>query len=826
MTTKKHPRARLGLGIALAVGFGLLSACESSEQKAENHYQSGVELLEKGDVDRAMVEFRNVFRLNGRHEAARTTYARLLRERGNVREAYSQYLLLAEQYPNNLEGRKALAEMALDSGNWEEVERSGTAALALAPDDPAVQAIGVTLAYRQALQSRDQEALAKASADAAALVAAHPDLSIARRILLDGYVRKSDWEGLLASLDEAQKFEPDAADIARMRAAALYQLGRMPELETQLKAMIAANPADAELQKSLITLYMSQKRPAAAEDFLRSRIDPASADPLARQQLVSFIAQIRGRDAARTELEAIIAANPPKAALYRTMLASMDFDAGQRDSAIAALRTIIAEKPEADVLAQARLTLARMLDATGNGVGARAEVEEVLTADKANVEALKLRANWLVDDDRTGDALVALRSALEYAPRDPQVMTLMARAHERDGSRDLMGEMLSQAMIASNRAPAESLRYAAFLEQDGKHLPAEDTLVNALRLQPRNVDLLSALGRVYVAMKDWPRADQIVRTLTEIGSEQATTAANEITARRLAALNQDQELTAFLRDLSAQGTSGAGVDVALIRTSILRGDTEGALQQARALLDRQPDSSEMRFLYASVLASAGKTEESVAAFRALTTEKPQYEPAWAGLYNLLASMRDPEAASVLEAGLAANPLAPTLSWIKAGALEHGGDIEGAIGIYEALYERDSNSPIIANNLASLLATHRADPESLERAYTVARRLRGTKVAAFQDTYGWIAYRRGSYQEALDYLEPAAQGMNDPTVGYHLGMTYAALDRKDRALEVLRGVVAGADAANPPAWLAEAEAAIARLEAPAGAAPAGGSTTGN
>jgi tetratricopeptide (TPR) repeat protein len=63
------------------------------------------------------------------------------------------------------------------------------------------------------------------------------------------------------------------------------------------------------------------------------------------------------------------------------------------------------------------------------------------------------------------------------------------------------------------------------------------------------------------------------------------------------------------------------------------------------------------------------------------------------------------------------------------------------------------------------------------------------VPPFQDTYGWIAYRQGEYQEALEHLEPAAEGLpDDPLVQYHLGMTYRALGRQDDALDQLRRAV--------------------------------------
>ena len=136
---------------------------------------------------------------------------------------------------------------------------------------------------------------------------------------------------------------------------------------------------------------------------------------------------------------------------------------------------------------------------------------------------------------------------------------------------------------------------------------------------------------------------------------------------------------------------------------------------------------------------------------------------------------------LLGAALAAQPASATLRWIQAGELEKAGDIEGAIAVYEAMYAEDSGNIVIANNLASLITTHHDDPESLARATAIVRRLKGTEVPAFQDTYGWIAHRNGNHDEALTYLEPAAAGLpNDAVAQFHLGMTYLALGRTEDA----------------------------------------------
>ena len=157
MPQLRRPRAGL-LRAGLLCAAVALAACESSEERAEGHYQAGLEHLAGGDVDRAMLEFRNVFRLDGFHRDARATYAALLRERGQAGQAFSQYLRLVEQYPEDLEGQRALTELALDAGDWEAVERHAAAAAAIDPDDPSVRAALTSLAYRDAAQADDAAA--------------------------------------------------------------------------------------------------------------------------------------------------------------------------------------------------------------------------------------------------------------------------------------------------------------------------------------------------------------------------------------------------------------------------------------------------------------------------------------------------------------------------------------------------------------------------------------------------------------------------------------------------------------------------------------------
>ncbi len=807
------------LALLLAASFAL-SGCDSAKDRAQKHYLAGMELLKQGDVDRAMIEFRNVFQLDGTNHDARATYAGLLRKRGNLQEAYGQYLRLVEQYPDDLDGNRALAELALNTGNLDDANRFAAATLALAPQDPAAQAVTITLQYRAALRSADDAARKVAAAKAAALIATAPETTLARQIVIDDQVRAKDWPEALAQIDAGLAADPQERSYYPLRIGVLSQLGDNPAIEAQLRNMLTVFPNDATIAPTLVRWYVSQKNLDAAESFLRSRIDPAKPDTAPRLALLQFLTAERGRTTAKAELDQMIAsARPEDRSTYQALHAAYVFEDGNHAAAIAELAALVKDAPPSIAVNEMKVALARMLAADGQMPRAHATVAEILSNDPNQVEAMKLKAGWLIDEDKTGDAQVLLRSALGQAPRDPELMTLMARAYDRDGSRDLAADMLSQAVDASDHAPDTSLRYASLLVQDQKLQAAESVLRDAQRVAPDNLAILSMLGRVHVTQQDWLHCAQDIAALRALASPEATSVADDLEAQQLQAQSHSDDLIAFLNGLSKTGPSGVAVDIAIIRTNVARGDLPAALKHSEDLLARLPDDPSAQLVHATVLGAMGQVDQEIPLLRAMITRNPKLEAVWTELYR--ASLRSGGAkagAAVLTEALAALPDDANLQWAQAAMLERSGNIDGAIAIYEALYAHNSDSPVVANNLASLLASNRSDDASLQRAFTIARRLRGSPIPAFQDTYGWISYRLGNYDAALSNLKPAALGLpKDASVQYHLAMTYAALHDTANALRQFQAASALIDPTNPPPFKADMDAHIGQLT-PATPAP--------
>lgn len=810
---------RMIAAVAIAATVGLLAACDSSEQRAEKYYQSGLEYLEKGDVDRALVEFRNVFKLNGRHREARLAYARAEMKRGNLREAYGQYLRLVEQYPDDLEGRRALAEIAVRSANWGEAKKNIDAVFAMAPNDPQTMVNKTVMDYGKGTEDNDADAMVRAAAQARKLRVDFPDNMMLRRIVIDDLLRQHELDEALTELDQAIALDPEDTPLYATRLSVYAAQNDLDKVEAGLVEMVARFPDAPEMADALVRWYLARGSMDKAEDLLRNRIAEKPEDAQRLLLLIRFLAEQRGPKAATEELSRVIDAGKGSPVL-RSARAGFLFDMGKRDEAIAEMQDILRQEVPAEDRVKIKVGLARMQAVNGNLVAARALVEEVLAEKSDDVEALKLKAGWLILDDNVGEAITLLRSALEVSPRDASVMTLMAQAYERDGNRDLMREMLASAVDASGRAPEESVRYAAFLAADKKLLPAESVLLEALRLSPGSLMLLVPLGQVYIGMEDWNRAGDVARQLGQMSDPAAHSSAEALTAAILSGQKKTAEALDYLEDLASAKDAGLSAKVAVVRAHLENNQIEAAEAYLQELLTHSPKEPTLRFLEASIKAQKGDIEGAAAGYRALLAEDGKRLPVWMALYRLEAANGDrAKAQSTLDEALAVYPAEGELLWAKAGLLEQDGKIEDAIRIYEDLYRQNSANAIVANNLASLLSSHRHDPESLAKAEVIARRLRGSNIAPYQDTYGWIAYLRGNHAEAVKELEPAAQALpDDPTVQYHLAKTYEAMGRKSDALGVYKRVLSLIADENQQEFAIEARKAVENLTAAGVKAP--------
>ncbi|ARE42510.1 TPR domain protein, putative component of TonB system (plasmid) [Rhodovulum sp. P5] len=773
---------RLSPTIVLLSATLALSACQSVEERADKYYQDALTLISEGDIDRAIVELRNALQLEDGHREARLTLADLNEQRGNLQGVYRQYLRLAEFYPDDLDVRLKLAEMAFLGGNRDELERHVAKIEELAPDDPRARVLVAARAYTAAVADNDAAARREAARTVAELMADQPDSIVLHAVQIDDDLREANYSGALAGIDWMIANDPDNLRYYQQRLQVLAQLGDRAGIEAQLGDMVEKFPDNQANKAMLLRFYLSEDRLDDAEAFLRSL---AAAAPLDKAgptiDLIRFLSERRSIEAAQAEIAKAIAERPDPVP-FQVLDAGLDFQAGKRDQAVATLQSVLATAEPSDQTRHIKVTLARMLSSMGNEVGARTLVEEVLAEDPTQVEALKMQAVWLTAADDTDGAINALRTAIDQDGEDAQAMSLMAEAYARAGKPDLARDFLSRAVEASRNAPAESIRYARLLIGEERYLPAEDVLISALRLAPQNPELLTTLGGLYLKMEDYGRAQSVADALRRLGTDASVQAANQIEAERLNRQSGAGDAIAYLEELADGADATFASKLTLLRARLATGDIDGALKLAEQLKAEDPDNPALDFILGATQAASGDLDAAEETYKDLLETDQTRPQVWLELVRLYQRQGYRDAAkSTVDDALANMPDDPKLLWAKASFLEQDGDVDGAIAIYETLYERNSRSAVIANNLASLLSSHRSDPESLERAWTIARRFADTEIPAMQDTYGWILHLRGDSAGALPYLEAAAEGLKtNPLVLYHLGKVYVALDRPAEA----------------------------------------------
>jgi len=807
-------------------GSLLLSGCKSDEEEAESHYSSGIAYLDQGDEDRALIEFMNVFRYSKYHEGALWAYAGILQERGQTAEAFNSYLSLVERHPNSADARLALAELAVATGNWDEVRRQGGALSTLAPEESRTRFILLALDYHAATVARDgaeRDRIASEAADKLDTLRAGgeaPD-GVLLRIAIDHRASGEDAMAALPSIDAALGLDPRAADLNLLKLRILTEAGETEATGDQLRQMVELYPQNAELRQALISWYVAQERFDDAELLLREQAGADTENSSGHLEVIEFLQSMHGPDAARQEIERLRSANEgsENARYYSAMLASMDFEAGQTEAAIAGMHAILDGAEPGPQTRDHQVQLAKMLARTGDEAGARALVGTVLEEDSGHGPALMMRADWLIGADLPEEAILALRTALEKHPRDAEALTLMARAHERNGDTLLMGDRLAMAFEESDAAPAEAMRYARYLLSDGQSTKAASTLEAARARAPGNLDVLSMLSGIYLGDHAWSDAQSIVEGLDAIDTGPARDAALALKVAILEGQGRTGEKLALLKTAVGDDLVETDQDEKRPVSLLVQAHIDaGRIAEARAFLNealaKSPRDYALQLLDANVNVQSGALSLADSGYRSLIDQYPlEEEPVLRLMAVLFASDRESDARIVLKDALERLPDSTNLLSIQADLHERDRNFDEATKLYEALYAQDRENLTLANNLANLLAMEHQDPEDLERAYGIAKRLRGSDVPAHKDTYGWIEFRRGNHQDALRYLTSAAAELEaDPMAQYHLGMVYAKLGHVDDARVTLTRALVLADAALLP-HLDDARETLATISEP-------------
>ena len=115
------------------------------------------------------------------------------------------------------------------------------------------------------------------------------------------------------------------------------------------------------------------------------------------------------------------------------------------------------------------------------------------------------------------------------------------------------------------------------------------------------------------------------------------------------------------------------------------------------------------------------------------------------------------------------------------AFEQGDQVDSATWAFEQVLAIEPENSQALNYLGYMLADRGL---KLDYAYDLIKKANDLvpNNAAFLDSYGWVYFQMGKYQEAVQYLEQAVSLDSDPTIFDHLGDAYDAIGQKEAAHE--------------------------------------------
>ncbi len=204
----------------------------------------------------------------------------------------------------------------------------------------------------------------------------------------------------------------------------------------------------------------------------------------------------------------------------------------------------------------------------------------------------------------------------------------------------------------------------------------------------------------------------------------------------------------------SQVTSGSNAVLSQSRAAGIlaqQGEYERALQYLDRFAELNPNYAvDMVRVKAQVLASVERYEEALEQYDMAVAYRPDVEGLYLGRAELLLRMDR---------------------------------LDDAIAQYRLAARRWPDSAMSLNALGYTLADRTEEFDEAEKLIGKAMEL-DPESAAIIDSWGWVLYRQGRYEEALGYLETAYEKLRDPEVAAHIVEVLWMLERRDEAKAAL------------------------------------------
>lgn len=433
---------------------------------------------------------------------------------------------------------------------------------------------------------------------------------------------------------------------------------------------------------------------------------------------------------------------------------------------------------------EANSTAATLLAHAGKPVEALPHMAFVTRADKQANYPLLLKGFGQLSPQQQAELVAGLNDLLAEYPRDPALLVTMALIHTEFEQFDQALARLDVLFEVEPDQHQALLLEARILAQTGASKPFA-RIEKALETNPEDSRLRLEYARLLTA-SDMEAA----RAQFEILSVQSPDDADLLLS--LALINReigdDMVARAYLKKVLDTGKRRDEAFYYLGRIA------EDQKQASEALENYMQVGDSRQYLAASqrigkILVEGGQIDASYAWF---AQQRRQIPARSEQLYGIEADILSNAGAAlaamaVLNAGIEDFPDSSSLRYARSMLGQQQNDMALMEADLRAILARDPNNATALNALGYTLADQ---TDRFDEAYKlIARALElDPDEPAILDSMGWVLYRQGEFERAIEYLTRAYANFPDPEVAAHLGEVLWMKGDTEEALQIWRGAL--------------------------------------
>ena len=382
--------------------------------------------------------------------------------------------------------------------------------------------------------------------------------------------------------------------------------------------------------------------------------------------------------------------------------------------------------------------------AEGNLAKANEAFEQALKLDPTNVAALENLGNYyaMIDPPK---ALVYYQRYLDVNPNDAEVYFQMGEVRRKMGK---LKEALADYQKSAALDPGElapPLAMADLFEEQHSTAAAIEQYQRCVQLHPRDPSLFVRLGRLYYEDHQWDQAASQFQNAAVVAPEEPSI------YYWLARIAEERK----------QWNDAARF-------------TEKAYQ-----LSHDPQFMPLIAYYLTL----GRRSEDATKW---LEKAKKADPKNANVHLFLGmdylDMNKPDKAeAALKAGLALAPKDAQMHFQMGVAQDTLGETDAAMKEFQTVLTLDPQNAAAMNYLAYSWAEHGTKLEEAEALLRKAIKIDPDN-GAYEDSLGWVLYKRSNYADAVKWLEKAVKHTPDPLIYNHLGDAYWAQNDVAQALK--------------------------------------------